>query len=233
MKEKIRPLLFWDAQARWQNTWLQRCDYHRDIIPLIIRQTSPGWKVLDIGAGSGALALPLQNHGCKVTALEPSQGMRALLRRTAGARQVQNFTIDGRTWEMVPVPQIKGFQLILACNSLHLTTLGFSRALAKIFQAGPEHVCVISESCFLKTDTGQSACDHYQLSWQQNLTANSSLAYRSLAEAWEHFHHRWDRLPTLDEKNSLQAQLQYRDNFYWLWQNAYLTVWWWSRISMG
>jgi len=37
---------------------------------------SPGWRVLDIGAGSGILSLPLWAIGCDVTALAPSIGMR-------------------------------------------------------------------------------------------------------------------------------------------------------------
>ena len=40
---------------------------------------SPVWRVLDIGAGSGILSLPLCAIGCDGTAMEPSIGMRSLL----------------------------------------------------------------------------------------------------------------------------------------------------------
>ena len=200
------------------------------IISLISRNSSTGWKVLDIGAGSGILALPLKKMGCEVTALEPSRGMRALLRQAAGSRRLPKIKIDGRSWEQVPISMVQGFQLILACNSLHLTFLGFSLALAKIFQANPRHVCVISETGFL--DAAVHQCyGNYHLKWQKNLKADSSMAYYSLKEAWDHFRHCWGRPPTSAEKTEIQAELKYQDNLYWLKQEANLTICWWSNIS--
>ena len=227
VNERVRSVSFWDAQARWQKAWLAHCNYHQEIISLISRNTSTGWKVLDIGAGSGILALPLKKMGCEVTALEPSRGMRALLRQAAGSRRLPKIKIDGRSWEQVPISRVQGFQLILACNSLHLTFLGFSLALAKIFQANPRHVCVISETGFL--DAAVRQCyGNYHLKWQKNLKADSSMAYYSLKEAWDHFRHCWGRPPTSAEKTEIQAELKYQNNLYWLKQEVHLTIWWWS-----
>jgi cyclopropane fatty-acyl-phospholipid synthase-like methyltransferase len=77
--ERIRSVSFWDDQARWQKAWLAHCDYHQEIIALVSRCIAPGWRVLDIGAGSGILTLPLKELQCEVSALEPSRGMQALL----------------------------------------------------------------------------------------------------------------------------------------------------------
>ena len=53
---------------------LSRQDY-----PCLTTMVSPGWRVLDMGAGSGILSLPRCTIGCEVTAMEPSIGMRSLL----------------------------------------------------------------------------------------------------------------------------------------------------------
>jgi len=63
------------------------------------RWVRPGWRVLDIGAADGALALPLSQWGCRVTALEPAERLREGL-----AAEVRRLGIPGpavleKTWE--------------------------------------------------------------------------------------------------------------------------------------
>ena len=57
---------------------ISRQDY-----PCSETMVSHGWRVLDIGAGSGILSLPLCAIGCDGTAMEPSIGMRSLLYKEA------------------------------------------------------------------------------------------------------------------------------------------------------
>ena len=230
INDKIRTVSFWNAQARWQQAWLEHCDYHGQSIARVTGRAAPGWRVLDIGAGSGVLSLPLRQRGCEVTALEPSRGMRALLRQAVGGRRPAGVTIDGRSWEKMPVSQAQGFQLILACNSLHLTSLGFGAALEKIFQARPRHICVISETRYVDQNPPR-ACNRYRLSCREQFLADSSVAYRSLTEAWEHFEHHWGRLPTSAEKIDIAQELEFRDSLYWLRQESLLTLWWWTRLT--
>lgn len=55
--------------------------------------------VLDVGAGGGRLAIPLAEVCARVTAVEPSEGMREQLIATAAAWDVSNINLVAGTWE--------------------------------------------------------------------------------------------------------------------------------------
>ncbi|MCZ6539912.1 MAG: methyltransferase domain-containing protein [Chloroflexi bacterium] len=59
--------------------------------------------VLDVGAGGGRLAIPLAEVCARVTAVEPSEGMREQLVATAEAWNVQNIDLVAGTWEEADV----------------------------------------------------------------------------------------------------------------------------------
>jgi SAM-dependent methyltransferase len=62
-----------------------RHDYPPAAIDWLIESLgiAPGARVLDIGAGTGKLTRPLLERGLDVIAVEPVNGMRAMLERTA------------------------------------------------------------------------------------------------------------------------------------------------------
>lgn len=60
-------------------------DWLRDVLGL-----GPGRTVLDLAAGTGKLTVPLLATGAGVVAVEPSEGMLAVLRRAAPAAQALN-----------------------------------------------------------------------------------------------------------------------------------------------
>ncbi len=136
---------FWDAFAPWYEKWLLRGSYHTPVIREVSRMIEPGWRVLDVGAGTGVLSVPMSSLGCTVSALEPSKGMRAILDKKISSLDVRSVLTLTDCWEDFQLPREQPFDLIVACNSLHLTRGGILAGMKKVFSAGPAFVCLITE----------------------------------------------------------------------------------------
>lgn len=64
----------------------------------------PDETVLDIGAGGGRYALPLALHAREVIAVEPSEGMRAVLRSGMEAHGIANLRVVAEAWPCADAP---------------------------------------------------------------------------------------------------------------------------------
>ena len=106
----------------------------------------PGWRVLDIGAADGVLALPLTEWGCRVTALEPAKRLREDLAAEVRRLGIPGPAVSKKTWEEYSDRNGEPYALVLACNSLHLTAGGFRQSLAKIFALKPRRALVVAEA---------------------------------------------------------------------------------------
>ncbi|MEJ5330343.1 MAG: class I SAM-dependent methyltransferase [Desulfobaccales bacterium] len=224
----IRDLAYWEGQVRWHRLWLAHNDYHRPILSFLFPRVRPGWRVLDVGAGNGVLALPLEARGCRVTALEPCRGMQGLLREESRRRGLAPRQVEVRPWEDLPLTDVAGYDLILACNSLQVCSSGFEAAFRKLFAGAPRHVCVISEVSWprLLKPAGTAG---YRLSRLRFYRTESSYVYRHLGEVAAHLRHRLRRPPTPGEVADLRRRLVFHQGRWWLPDTARVGIFWWDR----
>ena len=221
---------FWEGYARWYQQWMEHNRYHDAIVNILLSLARPNWRVLDIGAGNGVLSRPLRRMGCQVTALEPSAAMRRLLRAELGKEKTRSFRIDKRRWEDVSSSECRNYELIIACNSLHLTHMGFTSSLEKIFAARPRRVVVVSE--FYSPEMRVPACrDNYHLNLARFEKVESSHAYHNLNEAFEH----WTAMMacSLDsrQKSQIQTNLVPERNHLWSKDEAHVGTFCWQAAS--
>lgn len=102
-----------------------------------------GFRVLDVGAGSGRYTIPLAKMGCEVVALEPAEAMALHIRERMEQENVPNITILNKTWQAVDLAKdnmLKQFDLVFASM-----TPGIQRPddILKMIKAS-RHACYLS-----------------------------------------------------------------------------------------
>lgn len=91
---------FWDRRADRYAANVKTMDIERDpFLRALRRATDPAGTAIDVGAGTGRFALGLAGGVRHVTAVDPSAGMLAILRRHAEQMDVTNVTTVQGTWE--------------------------------------------------------------------------------------------------------------------------------------
>ena len=118
-----------EFDAKVRERW-SRPDPHRDFIVSRI-SSFPGSTVLDIGAGTGSWAILMSRAARKVTALEPSAGMRGVFRENLEREGLENVDILEGSWPEIEVPS-HDFSLsshsVYGCADLQ----GFIKAMTRV-----------------------------------------------------------------------------------------------------
>ena len=209
---------------------MEHNNYHDRILDVLLSRAEPGWKVLDVGGGNGVLSMPLFTIGCDVTVLEPSIGMRNLIYEEAFKRGIDLLKVDERRWEEVTLRDYNNFDLIIACNSLHLTDAGFDHALQRIFRLNPKQAFVISE--FHGGMENKWECGDYTNILAHYYETESTFSYHSLEEVAEHWTYKKGGILSSLEFSEIKKQLSIHDSHFCIKDTAMVGMFWWERNSV-
>ncbi len=95
---------FWtDRTVAWYARAVERGDYAARVIGVLEPLLAECHDALDVGAGCGALALPLARRLAAVTALEPTAAMARAIRARAAGAGVTTVTVVEAAWGETPV----------------------------------------------------------------------------------------------------------------------------------
>ncbi|MCW4011022.1 MAG: class I SAM-dependent methyltransferase [Candidatus Bathyarchaeota archaeon] len=120
---------YWDKCASGFN---QNVPYMGDLTKNQLHRLKlkPADTVLDVGAGTGRITIPVAKRVKQVTALEPSKNMLDLLKENAEKENVTNITYLNRPLEALSVDSVGVHDVVIASFSLFMVDI--EKELAKM-----------------------------------------------------------------------------------------------------
>ncbi len=97
--------------------------------------------VLDVGAGSGSISVPIAKMALSVTAIEPSSAQIRRLEVKARCANVRNIAVVERKWEEVNVEDIGFHDVVIASYCLFMADI--AAALRKMYDAATKEVLLV------------------------------------------------------------------------------------------
>ena len=139
--EKDRnPAAHWDKRAAAYRR-VTRDERSATEQELAILGVQSGETVLDMGAGTGRLAEPVARTAAHVTALDPSEGMLAILRERMAAEGLTNYSCLRKRWEDATIGRdVEPHDIVVAAFSLGFYDL--AAALEKLDAAARRAVYI-------------------------------------------------------------------------------------------
>jgi len=103
------------------------------------------YTVLDVGAGTGRLAIPIAKRVKSVTAIDQSKGMLACLQENMEKEGITNVVCINKRWEDVELGvDIEQHDVVIACHSLGMFDI--QEALAKMDSASKKYVYILTHT---------------------------------------------------------------------------------------
>ena len=131
---------FWDGKAKQFNESMMQ-NRERSQKQMAKIELAPKYTVLDVGCGTGRLAIPIAKQVKSVTAVDPSSGMLACLQENMEREGVTNITSINKQWEDIELGEdcdIEPHDVVIASHSLSM--LDMQEALAKMDAAATKYV---------------------------------------------------------------------------------------------
>ncbi|MBI5888897.1 MAG: methyltransferase domain-containing protein [Deltaproteobacteria bacterium] len=105
---------FWNRlKAEWYSKGLKYSTLPRTAVPFILSKAAGARTFLDAGAGCGTLAIPLAKKGKKVTALDPSRSMLAVLDGEIKKQGLKNIKTILAAWGQA---EVKPHDVVICAN---------------------------------------------------------------------------------------------------------------------
>ena len=138
------PGSLWDKKAReFNKSMMQNRERAEKQIANI--GLKPDYTVLDVGAGTGRLAIPIAKHVKTVTAIDQSTGMLECLQENMEKEGITNIVCLNKRWEDVELGvDIEPHDVVLASHSLGM--LDIQEALAKMDAAAKKYVYILTSA---------------------------------------------------------------------------------------
>nr|CBH37998.1 putative SAM dependent methyltransferase [uncultured archaeon] len=98
--------------------------------------------VLDVGAGTGAFAIPLAKKVSAVTVVEPSKEMAQYLMKSADRNGLNNIEVITKRWEDISRDDLREYNVVLAARSYYM--LDIKSALLKMLDVTKDILFLVS-----------------------------------------------------------------------------------------
>jgi len=109
---------FWSEYAPVYEEVLERSGYPGEILERVSSLIPSGSSLLDVGAGTGAFAIPLAPRTRRVLALDPSTHQLKVLEEKARSKGINNIEIINSRWGEVDPCQLVDLDFSLAAYSI-------------------------------------------------------------------------------------------------------------------
>ena len=119
----------WDARAKEFNKRVMK-NKERSNRQVAMLSLSTDETVLDVGAGTGRLSIPMARLAKSVTALDQSEGMLSCLQENVASECIKNIHCIQKNWQDVGEGELVQHDVVISSNSLGVYDL--RAALAKM-----------------------------------------------------------------------------------------------------